>query len=110
MSLDVTLSYEEDGNTIAVFDQNITHNLGKMADAAGIYTACWQPEEAGWTQARDIIPALEIGLKRLEQAPAYYQQFNAPNGWGLYEHFVPWVARYLEACKKYPSAIISVSR
>lgn len=28
-----------------VFSQNITHNLGKMADAAGLYEACWHPEE-----------------------------------------------------------------
>lgn len=110
MSLDVILSYEEDGNTITVYDANITHNLGKMADAAGIYEALWRPEEKNWTQARDIIPVVEEGLKRLKEQPDHFKQFNAANGWGLYEHFVPFVERYLEACKQYPSATVTVSR
>jgi hypothetical protein len=110
MSLDVYLTYEEDGNTITVYDANITHNLGKMADAAGIYEACWRPEEKGWTQAKDIAPILEEGLQRLKDQPEYFQQFNSPNGWGLYEHFVPWIERYLAACKQYPNAAIGVWR
>ena len=110
MSLDVYLSYEEDGQEISVYSANITHNLVRMADAAGIYEACWRPEEKGWMHARDIIPTVEEGLKRLKEQPDYFKQFNAANGWGLYEHFVPWVERYLDALKKYPSATISVSR
>ena len=37
MSLDFYLQYECDGHDITVFDRNITHNLGKMADKARIY-------------------------------------------------------------------------
>lgn len=44
-----------------VFSQNITHNLGSMADAAGIYEACWHPEEL-----MDKEAAFEI--RRLEDA------------------------------------------
>lgn len=111
MSLDVCLiTTDVDGNDIGVFDANITHNLWKMADEAGIYEACWRPEEKFWTTARDITPALEAGLQRLQADPERFEQFNALNGWGLYEHFVPWVSEYLAACKKYPSARIEVSR
>ena len=35
---------------------------------------------------------------------------KATNGWGMYEHFVPFVEKYLEACKEYPDAVIEVSR
>jgi hypothetical protein len=110
MSLDFYLQYTCDGNEISVFDRNITHNLGKMADKAGIYYALWRPEEKGWTTAKDITKVLEKGLKKLKDKPEYFEKFNAPNGWGMYEHFVPFVEEVLEACKKYPSAIIEVSR
>lgn len=111
MSLDVYLSTKDvDGNDIQVYWANITHNLNKMADAAGIYEACWRPEEKGWTTAREITPALEKGLGQLKADPEHFRTFDAPNGWGLYEHFVPWVERYLDACRQYPSAEIEVSR
>ncbi len=106
MSLDVTLILDGE----YVYEANITHNLGKMANAADIYKACWRPEEEGWTKAADIIEPLETGLKRLVENPKYYKQFEASNGWGLYKHFVPWVIDYLQACKEYPEATIEVSR
>lgn len=106
MSLDFCLQYEEDGHEISVFDSNITHNLGKMADKAGIYYALWRPEEKGWVYAKDIIKVLEKGLKKLKDKPKYFEKFNSPNGWGMYEHFVPFVEEVLEACKKYPNAKI----
>jgi hypothetical protein len=89
---------------------NITHNLGKMTEEAGIYYALWRPEEIGKTKAGEIIELLENGLRDLKERPAYFEQFNASNGWGLYKHFVPFVEKYLEACKAYPEAIINVSR
>ena len=69
MSLDFYLQYECDGNEITVFDRNITHNLGKMADKAGIYYALWRPEEKGRTKASELVPVLEKGLKRLRSKP-----------------------------------------
>ena len=110
MSLDVylkdpTATYE----TEPLYHANITHNLGKMADAAGIYMALWRPHEIGAEVATDIIDAVEKGLVELKSTPAYYEQFNSPNGWGLYENFVPFVERYLAALKKYPKALLDVS-
>ena len=140
MSLDVYLkrkrylSYDE-GKTYTEDDEqvywaNITHNLGKMAGEAGIYEALWRPhrlkegynilesdhqaewkfEEENKTTAKDIIPLLEKGLADLKARPEHFEKFNSPNGWGMYEHFVPFVEKYLEACKEYPDAIIEVSR
>lgn len=107
MSLDVSLI---DRMPVEVYDANITHNLAEMADKAGVYHALWRPEEKGWKRAKDIIAALEDGLQRLKDNREYYEQFNSPNGWGTYEHFVPFVEAYLEACKKYPKAKIEVCR
>jgi hypothetical protein len=38
------------------------------------------------------------------------EELPAPNGWGLYVHFVPWIEAYLNACKAHPDADVSVSR
>ena len=110
MSLDFDLQYEIDGNEVGVFDINITHNLGKMADEAGVYYALWRPDERDWKIAKDIIPILEDGLTKLKENPEHYKKFDAENGWGTYEHFVPFVEDVLRACKQYPSAIIRISR
>jgi hypothetical protein len=93
-----------------VLDKNITHNLGKMADAAGIYKCLWRPDENGFKMAKDIIPALTAGLKKLKKYPAKFKKLDAPNGWGTYEHFVPWVEEVLRACEANPEATIEVSR
>ena len=111
MSLDVyledpTAKYE----TESLYWANITHNLGEMAKKAGIYKALWRPEEIGAKYAKDIIEIVENGLTDLKARPEYFEQFNSPNGWGMYEHFVPFVAKYLEALKEYPEAKIEVSR
>jgi hypothetical protein len=120
MSLDVHLnrkqylSYDK-GTTYTEQDEqvywaNITHNLGEMADKAGIYKALWRPEEINAEKAQDIMKLLEDGLTDLKNRPEYFEQFNSPNGWGMYEHFVPFVEEYLNACKEYPEALIEVSR
>jgi hypothetical protein len=122
MSLDVTLTSKTKkqkecahcgssyGYQEQLYSSNITHNLGDMADEAGIYQACWRPEEIGAKKASDISPILEKGLELMKSDPERFKKFNAENGWGLYEHFIPWVERYLNACKEYPDAEISVWR
>ena len=140
MSLDVNLirklylSYDE-GKTYTeqieeVYWANITHNLNIMAGKAGLYEALWRPhrlkenynipdsdhdaehefESNQTTKASEIIPIIEKGLADLKARPEYFETFNAENGWGLYEHFVPFVEKYLEACKEYPEAIVTVGR
>jgi hypothetical protein len=93
-----------------VYSANITHNLGKMAEEAGLYVVLWRPEENGITHARQLIEPLRAGLAKLKAEPERFKRFDAPNGWGLYENFVPWVERYLEACEHDPHARVHVSR
>lgn len=140
MSLDVDLyrkrwtSYDE-GKTLTedlenLYSANVTHNLGNMADAAGIYEALWRPHrlidgynipeddhEAEWKfedsvtiLAEDIIEKLETGLKDLKKRPKFFQKFDSSNGWGTYERFVPFVENYLNACKEFPKAIVKTDR
>ncbi len=108
LSYDEGKTYTEDNEQ--VYWANITHNLNKMAGEAGIYEALWRPGEIGKTKASEIIELLEKGLADLKTRPEHFEKFNSPNGWGMYEHFVPFVEKYLEACKEYPDSVIEVSR
>jgi len=126
--------------TETFYSANITHNLGGMAQAAGIYFALWRPaemdperrkaikeqEEAGNYHgpggsyelenaanpiyAREIAPVLRRGLAKLKADPAKFEKKTSPNGWGTYKHFVPFVEEYLRACEEHPDAIVEVSR
>ena len=106
MSLDVML--KDDG--VELYSRNITHNVGRMAQEAGIYKCLWRPEEIGITHAKQIIPLLERGVALLATEKGRFEKFNSPNGWGLWEHFLPFCADYLQACRDNPEAIVEVSR
>lgn len=125
MSLDVMLRGEAKKETCSCFecgneherevrpylyDANITHNLGEMAEEAGIYEAIWRPEEIGIIKASQLIEPLKKGLELLHQDPDHFRKFNASNGWGLYEQFLPFVEKYLRACEQNPDAHVEVSR
>lgn len=104
MSLDVSLICPCCKN--ALHEANITHNLNTMADRAGLYEACWNPDKIGAKTAKDIIIPLRAGLINLKGDPEYFKQFNAPNGWGTYDGFVAFAESYLLACEENPTAII----
>lgn len=125
MSLDVYLkSNEEQTHTCScskcghehivseyetLFDYNITHNLNKMAEAAGIYYHLWHPEKLGLNSAHQLIGPLESGLRKLKESPEIFKAYNPANGWGTYENLVDFVTKYLAACKAHPNAQIFVS-
>lgn len=93
-----------------VYSRNITHNLNRMADAAGIYEAMWHPDDIKVEKARDLIEPLQKGLSKLKSDPDGFSRLNPSNGWGNYEGLVNFVEEYLAACMAYPDAEVSVSR
>lgn len=104
MSLDVSL-FE---NEVCVYDSNITHNLNRMANEAGIYKALWCPADIEAVKAKNLIPILRSGLEELKANPNKYKAFNASNGWGKYENLVSFTEDYLQACKQYPESVIEI--
>lgn len=96
--------------TLVVYDCNITHNLNRMADVAGIYKALWHPEEVGIKKAKDMIRPLSEGVWFLKNNPETCKKLNQANGWGSYDDFVPWVERLLAECREHPNADVRVSR
>ena len=95
---------------VEVFSANITHNLNKMADAAGIYKHLWRPEEIGITKAGQLIEPLRRGLADLKARPEHYERFNPGNGWGSYAALVKFVEEYVAACEQHPDADVEVWR
>lgn len=107
MSLDVYLMAVRETD---VYHANITHNLARMAKEAGFYEAMWRPEEVGVQAAGHLVEPLRAGLALMRSDPERFKRFDAANGWGTYEQFVPWVEKYLAACEANPDARIEVSR
>jgi hypothetical protein len=101
--------YEHNEHKV-LYDANITHNLGKMAQAVGIYKCLWYPEEMNITTAKELIEPLEEGIDLLRKRPLYYKNYDAPNGWGTFDVFLPWLMEYLHACRQYPNALVTVNR
>lgn len=100
MSLDFSLRHEATWH-------NITHNLSTMAKEAGVYEALW---DSGGLKASAILGTLRQGLQRLKSDPEYFMQFDAPNGWGVYQNLVNFVKNVIDSCEEYPNAEIFISR
>jgi hypothetical protein len=115
MSLDVDLMVTK---PCSVFTANITHNLGKMADAVKLsngetlYKVLWRPEECsyGYTRAFEIVSLLNEGLVELVRFPEKYKPYNPENGWGSYEGLVTFVREYHSACLDNLDAELQVCR
>jgi len=115
MSLDVDLMVVK---PVSVYSGNITHNLGKMADAVilsnglTLYQILWRPEECsyGYTKAFEIVSYLNEGLVELIRHPEKYRKFNPENGWGSYEGLVQFTRDYHSACLDNLDAELRISR
>ncbi len=107
MSLDV---YLREVRLTTIYDANITHNLNRMAEEAGIYKHLWRPEEVGITKAQQLIEPLREGLALLLSDPERFKKFDPENKWGDYNELVDFVRSYLAACEENPDAEVSVSR
>lgn len=113
MSLDVDLMVTK---PTSVYSGNITHNLGKMANAVvlsngkTLYDVLWRPDEHGFKYASDISELLDEGFNILLSSPEEYKKYNPENGWGTYDGLVDFVYRYRNACWDNMDAELSVSR
>jgi hypothetical protein len=60
----------QDVSTDEVYSHNITHNLTRMADAAGVYTALWRPAEM-------LDPEKAARIREQEEAGNYHEAGGA---------------------------------
>ena len=108
MSLDISLYCKCCGTEF--YDLNITHNLNRMADEAGIYLAMWRPEEINAEIAKDIILYLKKGIRKLKNNPEIFKKLNPINGWSSYETLLLDSKEYFRDCCQNPNAIIKAHR
>ena len=113
MSLTVSLNVTK---PVAVYDNNITHNLGSMAanvklsNSLTLYDVLWRPDEHELELAEDIAELLDEGWNILLSEPDHFKQFNPHNGWGNYDVLCKFVYEYRTACWNEPDATIKVCR
>jgi hypothetical protein len=115
MGLDIWLYVEVDTGgkelkEIELYDANITHNLGPMADLAGVYLPLWRPGKAGVEVAADLIEPIRNGIEDMKARPDFFRQFDAENGWGKYRDFLPWLEELLAAREEHPKAKVGICR
>ena len=113
MSLDVSLMVTK---PVAVYDNNITHNLSKMAsevklsNGLSLYDVLWRPDEHELVFAKDIAELLDEGWNILLSQPERFEPLNPENGWGKYDGLCRFVYEYRNACWNEPDATIEVCR
>jgi hypothetical protein len=113
VSLTVSLNVTK---PVSVYDNNITHNLSKMAsevklsNGLTLYDVLWRPDEHELVYAKDIAELLDEGWNILLSEPDRFRQFNPENGWGNYDGLWRFVYEYRNACWNKPDATIEVCR
>ena len=113
MSLTVSLMVPK---PVSVYDNNITHNLSKMAsevklsNGLSLYDVLWRPDEHELELAEDIAELLDEGWNILISEPDRFRQLNPENGWGNYDGLCKFVYEYRNACWNEPDATIEVCR
>ena len=108
MSLDISLICKECGR--GCYEGNVTHNLGGMANAAGVYDCLWRAPENGFKDAQQLVYPIEKAILSMEENPEKFKIFNPPNGWGNYNGFLEWLKELVTSCKEYPNARIETNR
>lgn len=109
MSLDIYLNNgSKDG--FCVWGGNITHNVNDMAAVVDAYQCLWRPEEINVVKAKDNIKNLRRSLGMMYLNYDKLHKMNPKNGWGSIDGLIDVTKSYLDACIKYPDAVIEISR
>ena len=103
MSADIYIT-----NCCAGHGHNITHNLGQMFRAAGLDWRDYKdadPEVTALALGRNVREALSL----MRSDPERFRQFDAPNGWGTYEHALQFLEELAASCERHPDGKVGVS-
>ena len=113
MSLDIWLHMEIDTGYSELIsidlgdNMNMTHNVAPMWRLARCFDALY---ESKGKLAGEVLPELKAALIDMQNYPAKYKELNPPNGWGDYDSAMYFLSQVIDNFKKYPKAIISVSK
>lgn len=90
-----------------VFDRNVTHNLVRMWDKAGVYEALYLSDGK---RCGDYLPVLEKGLDNIQRRFSEYEELNPPNGWGSAQGALEFLTGVVIAVRENPDGMFRVSR
>ena len=106
MSLDLTLEIDGGGGHYhEVWTRNITHDVWKMWEKAGVRDAFY---ESDGHIAEEYIEALGSGLRHFVEHYPEYEKLNSSNGWAMAENALPWLFNAYRAFAANPKARIRV--
>lgn len=86
-------------------DWNYTSNCARMWCSAGADLADFHDKPAG-----DCANILADAITTMERDPDRFRAMNALNGWGTFDNLLPALRELLAALRRYPTAIVKVSR
>ena len=89
------------------FSSNITHNLSKMFDEAGVDDILWHGDGR---VAGSVVDRLREAERIMLDDPPRFQKHNPENGWGDYEGALRFLRAVIEACVANPEGVIRCSR
>lgn len=112
MSLDIWLTIKVDVGikelyNLTLYHANYTHNITPMWHLAGVYDILYNSNNK---QCGQFIEMLEKGIVDMHIRSEEYIKLNPTNRWGSYKSALPWLEEFTTACKKYPKAVIKISR
>ena len=107
VSLDVYLT---ETRPVEVFERNITHNLARMADAAGLYIPLGGPNCCRPRRRPNLSARSSLGFAVLKGDKWRFKRIRTGEWVGSYDGLVRFAESYLAACREYPDAQIRVSR
>jgi len=102
--IDITVDHE-DGYSSGFEVGNMTYNVSTMVKEACGVTFSWFD---GMT-CKQALPILYFCWRNLRRNPSHFRRFEAPNGWGTYEQFMPYMTRFYVMARLHPKGIIRVS-
>lgn len=106
MSYDITLYIEDaKGDRHAVYDANHTGNTAVMWREAGCDLAKFH-----MTTGAELARVLEPAVQDMRLRRTHYSQWNPENRWGSYDTTIKFLEEILDACERWPAAVVHVSR
>lgn len=84
---------------------NYTYNCSKML---------WEAADTSLSAlhgkpVEEVAQVLSKGVAVMRADPARFQAMNPENGWGDYDSWLDYLDRIIDACQRYPGAVLEVS-
>jgi hypothetical protein len=106
VSYDIDITVEHPDGYSSSFDVgNMTYNIAEMVRQACGVTFSW----FDGMSCEKALPLLRFCWLRMKRYPDFFRPFEASNGWGTYDQFMPYLTRFYVMARLHPAGQIRVS-